>query len=152
MRYQIPAILLYPYSFDVDLYSHESTRALGIPVPEVITQISIKSKAAGGHYDLVKSRGHLLKEGKQDVIRNGAIILGFKQLVLYEFLDDKEFGYPNTIATEDVAGVIAAIIKVYYKKQEFNPHLNIYLMGAAYPNEDPLLPWSSLVKYVTLVF
>ena len=61
---------------------------------------------------MAQTRGHLLKKGRDDVMANGAVILGSKQLVLYEYLEDKAFGYPTTIATDDVAGVIAAIIKV----------------------------------------
>ena len=68
----------------------------------------------GGHFDLTKTRGKYPQEAMEDVLNSGAVILAHKQLVLYSYLDFKDFGYPTTIATEDVAGVIKAIIKVTF--------------------------------------
>ena len=107
-------MIVYPHFYDYP-NSHEKTRALGIPVPEVITQISIKSKENGGHFDLAKTGGLIPNWAKEDMLENGAVILSTRQIMIYEYLNGKDFGYPTTINTEDTAGRVAVIIKVKQK-------------------------------------
>ena len=92
--------------------SHLSAEALGIKIPEVIGKISRRALSRGSYYSLRTTRGRLLPKGKADVLAKGAILVAAPQLVYYEYLNNKEFGYPTTTWTDDNAAVILTRIKV----------------------------------------
>lgn len=83
-------------------------------MPEVIDKISRRALARGTYYSLQDTRGELLPKAKTQALKTGAVLVAAPQLVLYEYLNNnnREFGYPTTIWTDDNAAVILSRIKV----------------------------------------
>ena len=83
--------------------SHRRYQPLGIRVPSTLNEISVRSYEMGGHFAYDATTGQHPHYVGQDVLQNGAILVSSWQKRLYGYLENKNYGLPDLIASDDSA-------------------------------------------------